>query len=371
MLARGNIRCLNVSRNARFLSVIRVCSLATACILPLLTRAEPPFQHASASVSAPSSRVVVVENPSATEAFRAQPETVLALVRAGIIKFSGKTNAVDAWRSVVSTQDVVGIKVFSGPGPLVGTRPDVAAGVIEGLLAAGLGTNRIIVWDRQLAELRRAGFGELAQRYQVRLAGALESGWDETVFYESALLGQPLFGDLEFGKKGDTVGRRSYVSKLVTKEITKIISISPMLNHNSVGVCGNLYSLALGSVDNTLRFEGDTARLSEAVPELYALPALGDRVALNIVDALVCQYEGEQIGRLHSSAALNQLRFSKDPVALDVLSIGEIMAQRERSELVQGSHTNKMVLYRNAALLELGVADPKRIDLHVEKVLGR
>jgi hypothetical protein len=134
-----------------------------------------------------------------------------------------------------------------------------------------------------------------------------------------------------------------------------------------VGVCGNLYSLALGSVDNSLRFEGDTLKLSEAVPEIYALPPLGDRVALNIVDALVCQYEGEQIGRLHNSAALNQLRFSADPVALDVLSIEEITLQRQRSELTPSSHTNKMVLYRNAALLELGTADPKKIEVETEK----
>jgi len=128
-------------------------------------------------------------------------------------------------------------------------------------------------------------------------------------------------------------------------------------------VCGQLYSLALGSLDNTLRFEGDAARLSQAVPELYALPALGDRVVLNVVDALVCQYEGEQIGRLHSSAALNQLRFSTDPVALDVLSMHEIAHQRHQAQLPVGHMTNHMELYRNAALLELGVADTNKIDL--------
>jgi hypothetical protein len=347
--------------------MIRVWSFVLACILPLFARAETPSQRAPVSYSAPSPRVLIVEDPAATDAFRAQPDVVLALTQRGIAKFTGKPNAADAWRSLVSTQDVVGIKVFSAPGPHVGTRPAVVAGVIEGLLAAGVATNHIIVWDRQLGDLWRAGFRELAERYHVRLAGALHSGWDETVFYESALLGQPVFGDLEFGKKGEVVGRKSFVSKLLTKEITKIINVSPLLNHNSVGVCGNLYSLALGSVDNSLRFEGDTLKLSEAVPEIYALPPLGDRVALNIVDALVCQYEGEQIGRLHNSAALNQLRFSADPVALDVLSIEEITLQRQRSELTPSSHTNKMVLYRNAALLELGTADPKKIEVETEK----
>jgi len=356
-----------VSRNAPFYSIIRVVALVIVCNLPVLARGElPPDRNASGPV--PRARVVVVENPAATDAFKAQPAVVRTLVDRGILKFARRTSVAEAWRSVVSTQDVVGIKVFSLPGPHVGTRPDVVAGVVEGLLGAGLRTNQVVIWDRHLADLRRSGFVELAQHYGVRAAGALEAGWDETAFYDSALLGQPVFGDLEFQKKGDNVGRRSFVTKLLTKEITKIINVSPMLNHNSAGVCGNLYSLALGSVDNTLRFEGDTAKLAQAVPEIYALPAVGDRVVLNIVDALVCQYEGEQIGRLHSSAALNQLRFGTDPVALDVLSIEEIAEQRTRVGLAAGSRTNRLELYLNAALLELGTTDTKKIDLESETI---
>jgi hypothetical protein len=131
------------------------------------------------------------------------------------------------------------------------------------------------------------------------------------------------------------------VTKLVSKEITKIISVSPLLNHNTAGVSGNICSLALGSIDNSLRFEGDLTKLATALPEIYALPALGDHVALNIVDALVCQYQGEQFGFLHYSVALNQLRFSTDPVALDVLSIQELEKQRSHHGISPGSRTNR------------------------------
>lgn len=297
------------------------------------------------------------------DAFKPRAEVVRRLVQRGITNFTGKTDIAAAWRTIVSTQDVVGIKVFASPGPQVGTRVAVVAGVVEGLLAAKIPANHIIIWDRQLSDLRRAGFAEVAQQYGVRLAGALDSGWDEQTFYDFALLGQLVYGDLEFQKKGDGIGRKSFVSKLLTKEVTKIINVSPLLNHNSIGVCGNLYSLALGSVDNTIRFEGDAAKLAQAVPEIYALPPLGDHVALNIVDALICQYEGEHIGRLHNSVELNQLRFSTDPVALDILSVQEINEQRRRAFTILAGRTNRMDLYQNAALLELGAADPKKIDL--------
>ena len=143
--------------------------------------------------------------------------------------------------------------------------------------------------------------------------------------------------------------------------MTKIINITPLMNHNETGVAGNLFSLSLGSVDNTTRFETDPERLARVVPEIYALPSLSDRVALNIVDALICQYEGEERSLLHYSSTLNQLRFSRDPVALDVLSIQELDAQREANQ-APPVKTN-MDLYQNAALLELGVSDLKKIQV--------
>ena len=81
--------------------------------------------------------------------------------------------------------------------------------------------------------------------------------------------------------------------KLLTKEITKIINVTPMLRHNYAGVAGNLYGLAVGSVDNTMRFENNPQVQQRMArhrrPEIYNLPALADRVVLNIVDALISQ----------------------------------------------------------------------------------
>ena len=360
-----------MSRNAQFYTLIRLFAGALASLGVARAAADFAFNAAPVAAKLPPARILIVQDDEATETFKPKPEVVRALVQHGVTHFTGLTNVAAAWRKFVTTQDVVGIKVYSNPGPQVGTRPEVVAGVVEGLLAAGLPTNRIVIWDRLLSDLRRAGFGDVARHYGVRLAGASDTGWDEKIFYDSALIGQLVFGDLEFQKKGEGFGRKSFVSSLLTKEITKIINVSPLLNNYSAGVCGNLYSLALGSVDNSIRFDGAAPRLAQAIPEIYALRALGDRVALNIVDALICQYEGEQIGRLHHSIELNQLRFSTDPVALDVLSVQEINEQRARAEGPLSSHTNHLDLFRNAALLELGVAEPGRIEARTVNVPKR
>jgi len=315
----------------------------------------------SSSNSVPKARVISVCDPEATDAFRPRQEVVRAMIGRALTNLTRKATARDAWRSLVSTQDIVGIKVFSLPGPNSGTRPAVVQSLVEGLLDAGLPPRQIIVWDKQATDLRLAGFFHLIDRYGIRVAGSAQAGYDEATFYDSSIIGNLVWGDLEFGKKGNTTGRKSFVSKLLSREITRIINVAPMLNHNQAGVSGLLYSLASGSVDNFTRFESDPGRLAIAVPDVYNLPPLGEHVVLNVVDALLCQYEGGERGLLHYSTALNELRFSRDPVALDVLSIHELERQRQMASTPRTKPN--LELYSNAALIELGIDDPKKIQV--------
>ena len=304
-----------------------------------------------------------VEHAGATAAYVPQPAVVREMVRQGMLKWTGKADLKAAWLSVVSVKDVVGLKVYCAPGANGGTRPAVVEAVVEGLLEAGLPPGNIVVWDKRLADLRVAGYSEMATRCHIRLAGSSDAGYDPKVSYDNSILGTLVAGDLEFDLHGATTGRKSYVSKLLTSELTKIISIAPLLNHNLAGVCGHLYSPSMGSVDNTERFEFGSHRLAQAVPEIYALPAVGDRVALNITDALICQYQGEQLSLLHYSTELNQIWIGKDPVALDTLGIQELDREREARNIQ--SLGDNPELYQNAALMEQGVSDLAKIKLEV------
>ncbi|HRT07969.1 MAG TPA: hypothetical protein P5233_06230, partial [Candidatus Paceibacterota bacterium] len=113
--------------------------------------------------------------------------------------------------------------------------------------------------------------------------------------------------------------------------------------------------------DNFARFQSDPDRLATAIPEIYALPALADHVVLNIVDATVCQYEGSERSLLHYTTVLNELWMSRDPVALDVLCLQELERQRSRNRAAPLKPN--FDIYSNAALLELGVADLKKVEI--------
>lgn len=335
--------------------------LAGACALD-----SPAAEAFSTSArTGPRARVVTVVDREATEAFRPIPQRIQTMVERGLNGVTGKPKSREAWLSLLSTQDIVGIKVYSTPGPNSGTRPAVAAAVAKSLIAAGMPPTQIVVWDKSEVDLRDAGFYALEEELGIRVQASISAGYDPTNYYDTPLIGNLVWGDFEFGKTGEGIGRKSFVSKLVSQELTKIISLTPLLNHNLAGVSGNLYGLALGSVENTLRFETDPTRLAKAVPEIYALPSVGDKVVLSITDALICQYEGGQRGLLHYSTVLNQLRFSKDPVALDMLSVKELDRQRRtaRAPYVKPNFE----LYVNANLLELGVNDVTRIQVDTLK----
>src|SRR5688572_28002316 len=81
MLARGNIRCLNVSRNAQFYTFNRWSLRLLACILPVSVIAAPLLDHSSALARpATRSRVLIVQDERATVAFKPDREVVGELV---------------------------------------------------------------------------------------------------------------------------------------------------------------------------------------------------------------------------------------------------------------------------------------------------
>lgn len=314
----------------------------------------------------PAARVVIVQGKNLLNAYLPDDERVADAFNRGLLALARATNVPAAWLGLVKTNDIVGIKVFSLPGPLCGTRPAVVAAIVRGLLAAGLPGTNIVIWDKHGYDLQAAGFYQLAGQLGVRVAGAAESGYDADTFYlpDAPVTGSLVWGDLEFGQKGDGIGKKSYVSKLVSRQLTKIISVAPLINQNDAGLCGHLYSLTLGSVDNTRRFEGDPDRLSVALPEIYALRSVGDHVVLHVTDALLAQYQGGPSSFLQYATELDQLWLGHDPVALDTLSLKELA--RERRVINMPPLPANFQIYTNAVLLQLGVNDPSRIQ--IEKV---
>ena len=323
----------------------------------------PVATHATAPSATNDAEVFIIHDPLATEAFRPSSLRIQAMLERGLTAVTGKSNSREAWQSLVSTQDIVGIKVYSAPG-LAGSRVEVVAALIQSLLDAGIPPQHVVVWDKLTSDLQSAGFTDLARRFPIRVTSCHEFGWDDTAAHTNYYLGRLTWTDHEFGKTEPEVGKRSFFSKLVTKELTKIINVAPLSNHYRAGVTGCLFSLAMGSVDNTQRFESSPENLAVAVPEIYAQDPLFEKVVLSIVDALLAQYQGESQTFLHYTRPLNELRFSRDGLALDQLSLKDLAELRQMHSVLFPTNvlsTINKLYHENAPLMELGQSDPKRI----------
>lgn len=330
-------------------------------LLGLLGFASGPVWAAAGETNRPSAVVLTVHDPAAVVAFAPVTPVVQQMVERGLRAFTTTTNTTAAWRSLVTSNDVVGFKVVSAPGALSGTRPAVVRSLIQSLLAAGHPASQIIIWDKREVDLRPAGWFALAAELGVTCVAAENAGWDAEKNYESPVLGRLVAGDLEFDRTDkNKVSRRSHVTRLLTGRITKIVSVAPVLSHSVTAVHGHLAGLAFASVDNTLRFANDAGLLAEAVPDICALDDLMPKVVLGIGDALVCQFRGEDQPMLHYAVPLNELRFSRDLVALDALAL-ENVTQARTAVKYEGEKPVKTELYLNAELIELGVADLKQI----------
>ena len=325
---------------------------------------EQPTGETPPVLTVPEPQINVIRDDHSADRWEVDPKAVDQMVLAGLQQVTGKEDATDAWRSLVTPEDTVGIKVNAGPGRIGGTRSEVVDAVIRGLMAAKVPAKQIVIWDTTLKELRSAQFDRLAKRHGVRLAGSLDTGWDESVTYDESTLGTLIEGDLEFKTGEETISRKSHLTRLLTKEITRIISIQPLINHNRVGVSGHLVGLTRGAVDNDRRFDVATVILTEALPNIIALENekqeryIGDRIALCITDALYVQFLGQSKALLHYTEPLGQLWFSSDPVALDIFGIETLEAKRQDLEIE--FHPPRSKLYENATTVLIGESDPKR-----------
>ena len=132
-----------------------------------------------------NSRVVKVYSPESVKLFTPQTSVVQSMIEAGLKSLFFKETATEALLSIVSPQDVVGIKVYSLTGAATGSRREVVLALVHFLKQAGVPDSNIIVWDRSLDILRQAGYLEISKEFGFQAAGSVDEGFDKEVSYSS------------------------------------------------------------------------------------------------------------------------------------------------------------------------------------------
>ncbi len=103
------------------------------------------------------SRVISVASEDMLKEGMYNPEAVKRAFAAGIKELTGQKTLENAWSSLFSPDDVVGIKINCIGAPKISTSLASINATVAGLKSAGVKENNIIIWDRTDREVARTG----------------------------------------------------------------------------------------------------------------------------------------------------------------------------------------------------------------------
>ena len=294
---------------------------------------------------------------------------------AGMAALTGEKKPAKAWAQFVGPKDVVGIKVNPIGEKLLSTKPEVVDAVIEGLLAAGVKKENIVIWDRRLFQLTEAGF--TGERFPgIRVLGTEMKGPNGKFYDEKGELwakdnidreALPYVAEVEQKYDAETLGyminegKASYFSKIVTDIVTKIVNVPILKNAGATTTCC-LKNLSYGSISNTSRLH---KLWMKSVVEPCAFPVLRDKVVLNVVDGLQACYDGGPGANPKFIYDANLLLLGTDPVAVDAVAHDTVVKERMARgvQQVDDPRRRSAAFLDLAAELGLGVADRGKITI--------
>jgi hypothetical protein len=108
------------------------------------------------------------------------PVAVHRAFAAGLTELTGERSLERAWASLVSPDDVVGIKINCLGAPKISSSLVSIEETVAGLKSAGVKENNIIIWDRMDGDFRRTGLRINRGAEGVRVVGA-STQWEGVV----------------------------------------------------------------------------------------------------------------------------------------------------------------------------------------------
>jgi hypothetical protein len=185
-------------------------------------------------------------------------DEVYESLKKGMLKLTGKENINDAWKMFVGPNDRIGLKVNPIGGPLLSTSHEITKAIIQQLKEAGIPGKNIIIWDRRSSDLNDVGFTE--ENYPgIKIAATeikdINGSYTnkDGKLYSEEMIDKDWYYWADFEEKYDAEtmpymindGKYSYFSKIVTKDVDKIINVPILKNAGGSSVLFRLYVIRL------------------------------------------------------------------------------------------------------------------------------
>jgi len=315
----------------------------------------------------PLTPVIQVERPGAVRDFNVDAAQARQMVNNALLKLTSASDLGTAWtRLGITPQDVVGIKIAASGGSVMSTHQPIIQAICDGLAAAGVPAEHIIIWDKLGNQMTSAGYPlRSASSGKPAIASVVPDNYDPEVYYRGWTTGSLIYGDYRFSNPSGDVNAdndRSYFAKFVTETCTKLINVPVLTDNSSVGINGCLSTLALGSVDNTRRLIGPPTFGTPAICEILFRNCFRRKTVVHILDALVAQCAGGPSFDPQYCQSMGAIYVSRDPVAIDSLVLPRLETMRERLG-VPLIGPAPVYYIKAATLVNLGTTNRSQIQL--------
>jgi len=320
-------------------------------------------------------RVVEVSHSESIVRNRVSQPVIRGMIERGMKELTGEPSLRAAWAKFVEPSDIVGIKINPSGAPACCSSPEIVREIIDGVRSVGVPAGNIIIYDRYEYEIDVGSYPVLIPP-GVRVVGIqdglADSGYDPNVYCQATF-----FGEWE---------NRSYMARIVSQGLTKIINVPTMKDHSASGVTGCLKNLGYGTFNNVARSHRSPFSFTDPlIGVMCSVEPLRSKAVLHIMDGMRQVWHGgplTQVQEFIYQAGI--LYFGTDPVAMDTVEL-ETIEQKRREQGVPSvwEHSPESItadaieFYHNphknlfhrrpshiasAGKLGLGVADLKRID---------
>lgn len=275
------------------------------------------------------SRVVRASSPFVLEGPTVRRPVLAEMLEKSLTTLTGATSGKDAWRTILSPRDVVGIKFNQSGQTALGTTPTVAEVLLTSLIDAGWSPEQLVCIEAPTETVSRFGTQLMIEGYSPR----------ETDFVSGA----------------DRFAA-------VLDQVTALISVPFLKTHNIATMTCSLKNLSHGLIKHPGRYH--SGGCSPFIADIVAAPAIRAKLKLCVVDALRVVHDGGPSVVIGGVKDAGLLLVSKDPVATDTVGFSILSELRLKNglNLLRFSNPERNYL-RLAAEKNLGVCEWHQIDL--------
>lgn len=277
---------------------------------------------------ADASRVVQVTSAHATDGPTVHRTVLGEMLDQALTTLTGKGSATTAWRSLLGTARVIGLKFNRSGQTVIGTTETVAEVLVASLSNAGWPPEQVVCIEAPDGTADRLG------------TTRPRPGFDP---YPT-----------DFGSGSDQFAT-------VLTQIDALVSVPFLKTHNIAGLTASLKNLSHGLVKHPARYHAQGC--APFVGDIVAAPPIRSKLRLVVIDGLRVVFTGGPTASVERLSDAGILAVSTDPVAADAVGLSLLNGIRRRQALPQLAQSPSDIPYLAASHRSgLGIAVPHGID---------